>query len=134
MSVIIAILLSLVSGVGKGICDTLQFHYERSVFTRWNEQYWNPKVSWRNKYNAKNRWLRLLMSTWLVMFTDAWHLFQFVSYFSLFVLIALAAVFSIDMYWFSQTNDIYNVMLLAIVLYLIRTAGFSFTYNVCSQR
>ena len=30
--------------------EKLTHHYGNSVFSTWNQQYWNPDISWRNKY------------------------------------------------------------------------------------
>lgn len=76
--------LLLLSAIGKSICDTLQFRYSRSIFAGLPAQWWNPQVSWTNKHTWSNRYLiRLSLQTWLVTITDAWHLFQAISYKSL---------------------------------------------------
>ncbi|OJI07735.1 hypothetical protein BK004_00500 [bacterium CG10_46_32] len=80
--IIIPILLFVfIAGMAKGVSDTLQFHYGTSVFSSFqNEQWWNPEVSWKNKYrdydNGDNREAYLLSRSLLVWRTDAWHLAQ----------------------------------------------------------
>ena len=46
--VIISILL-FVSAISKAIQDTLQFHFETSIFSKAKGNWWNPKTSWKNK-------------------------------------------------------------------------------------
>lgn len=41
----------VVIGMADGFRDTLQFHYSSSRVARWdNPEYYNPNISWRNKY------------------------------------------------------------------------------------
>ncbi len=70
-----------VAGASKGVSDTLQFHYSRSIFaSSQNQQWWNPEVSWKNKYrdydNGDTREAYLFSRSLLVWRTDAWHLAQ----------------------------------------------------------
>ena len=72
-------LLIFISGVAKAIIDTLQFHYDSSVFSGLNSSFWNPNVSWVNQHK-----------TWLPAFTtDGWHLFQSIFLTTLFASIVL---------------------------------------------
>jgi hypothetical protein len=76
------IFLLLISAIANATMDYLQFHY-RSL-----NEFWNPKLSWRNKYklgNPKKGEKFLLSTTILVSFTDGWHLMQNVFLSSLFL-------------------------------------------------
>ena len=79
------IFLSL-AAICNAIMDTLQFHFYDSIFekdiktsSKWN-QYWNPNISWRNKYiNGEVAWGRkkiLNIINYPVFLTDGWHLFK----------------------------------------------------------
>ncbi|HMN90249.1 MAG TPA: hypothetical protein PKD70_06110 [Saprospiraceae bacterium] len=67
----------------NAVMDKLQFHYSSSIFPRKGEillgkshDWWNPAVSWRNKYkNWPNdaRPAFPFAKTALVFLTDAWH-------------------------------------------------------------
>ena len=76
----IALILILLVGISEAIMDKLQFHYSLSVFSKFNPLFWNPEISWKNKWkNGDNLqgekfWLS---STLFVFTTDAWHLFKF---------------------------------------------------------
>lgn len=49
--VTISILL-LISALAKSVMDKISFHFSTSVFKNVkNPQYWNPAISWKNKYN-----------------------------------------------------------------------------------
>lgn len=76
--------LCLLAGLANGIGDSLQFHYKTSFAAEYDAQFWNPKVSWENKwkkadgelvYPLQERFLG--SSTFLVFTTDAWHLAKF---------------------------------------------------------
>lgn len=94
--VIYAVLTTLsifVVGYSKGVCDTLLFHFSISTYSQKNPLFWNPSISWKNKYKDFDAGDKSpafpFATTWLVLFTDAWHLFQFVQN----VAICLTAVF-----------------------------------------
>lgn len=82
LAIIINLSIIALIGIAKGINDTLQFHYSDSVFSKLNPLFWNPSVSWKNKYvdadngNLKPRFLGA--NTFLVSLTDAWHLFELI--------------------------------------------------------
>ena len=78
----IPLVLSLVffalAAIMNAVMDTLQFHFERSIFRNLDPKFWNPNVAWR--------------FAWVVPFTsykvDAWHL----SKSSMIIFCALSAV------------------------------------------
>jgi hypothetical protein len=88
--ILISIILLFIAFISKGIMDTLQFHYNRSIyFTFKNQHWWDPSKSWANKYAFKNKFLLWIFKGPLVFLTDAWHFFQFVFLNSMFVTIAV---------------------------------------------
>ena len=75
--------LAFVAGSAKGFNETLQFNYRifEKKFSGCNEQWFNPKISWRNKYeggNPDNGAKSFLSTSLLVMFTDQYHLNNFI--------------------------------------------------------
>lgn len=75
--------LVLVGGAAKGFNETLQFNYKvfERTFPGVNKQWFDPKVSWRNKYEggSPDNGPRFFLSTSaLVMFTDQYHLNNFI--------------------------------------------------------
>jgi hypothetical protein len=77
----LVVILLILSSIGKAIMDSLQFHFDRSIFNSLSNQYWNPEVSWRNKYKDGDptKGARFFGSTtFLVFITDGWHLSQFI--------------------------------------------------------
>ena len=84
-----AILLILASAC-NGIMDLLSFRFHNSVFNGLNNKFWNPSISWGNKW--KNRDIKQGerfwgSSRWFVKFTDGWHLIK--SFMILFILLAV---------------------------------------------
>ena len=66
----------------NAVMDTLQFHYQKSIFSgaSYNQEFYNPKISWRNKWKNGDRQQGEKFpgsSTCFVLFTDAWHFAQF---------------------------------------------------------
>jgi hypothetical protein len=76
--------LVFVAGSAKGFNETLQFNYRifEKTFPGANKQWFDPKVSWRNKYeggNPDNGPKSFLSTSVLVMFTDQYHLNNFIN-------------------------------------------------------
>jgi len=76
--------LVLVSGTAKGFNETLQFHWKsfKKAFPDANPNWFNPAISWRNKYedgNPNNGANFPLSTSVLIMFTDQYHLNNFIS-------------------------------------------------------
>lgn len=75
--------LVLVAGSAKGFNETLQFNYKifEKTFPGANKQWFDPKVSWRNKYEGgdpDNGPKYFLSTSVLVMFTDQYHMNNFI--------------------------------------------------------
>jgi hypothetical protein len=75
--------LVFVGGAAKGFNETLQFNYKifEKTFPDANKQWFDPKVSWRNKYEGgdpDNGAKYFLSTTAFVMFTDQYHLNNFI--------------------------------------------------------
>ena len=96
-SLVVVLVLLFLAHLCKGIGDDLQFHYAETVFASFdNQRFWNPDISWENKYATDNEGnlIRPLQerfpgsSTVFVATTDAWHLLQSIQY----ALIRLAIV------------------------------------------
>ena len=79
--IITAVLLSIISGFAKAVCDLS----EEGKLKFNPENYWLKSKSWRSKYKQNNPILgaKFLGSTTVfVALTDAWHLFNLVQYYS----------------------------------------------------
>lgn len=76
----LGIILVGLSGIAEAVMDKLQFHYDISIFSKYtNQQYWNPNLSWTNKYKDDFVTPKFFGSTtFLVFLTDGWHFFKFV--------------------------------------------------------
>jgi len=75
---IIILLLLIISGVSKSICDVSASNYYYSKLPQ-NPYYWCKSMSYRNKWkngDIKQGEAFLGSSTFLVLLTDAWHLFD----------------------------------------------------------
>jgi hypothetical protein len=60
---ILFVLLACLMNAGM---DSLKHSYATSFAKNWNEQFWNPSLSWRNKYSTK------LPDA----LTDGWHILK----------------------------------------------------------
>lgn len=79
MVILIAFLLML-SGLSKSVKDTLAHHFNGSIFSNLNRNYWDINISWTNKWtfpyaiDSKPKFWG--STTFLSWTTDAWHLFD----------------------------------------------------------
>ena len=76
-----SIFLLILSGLSKAVKDTIEHHYLISIFQKLNPFFWNPSLSWLNKYKNKDQkqgpafWGS---TTFLVWITDGWHLLDMI--------------------------------------------------------
>ena len=77
---ILSLIFFAIAAICNALMDTIQFHW---CTFRWNnqvnDQWWNPTISWRNKYidGDPKKGLRF-KGIWggLSNFLDAWHFFK----------------------------------------------------------
>jgi hypothetical protein len=70
--------LIVIAGAANGLMDRISFHYN-TIPDSWNQDFWNPQKSWRNKWKNGDHTQGekfTFSSTFLVGFTDAWHLLK----------------------------------------------------------
>ena len=133
-TLLITAALLITAGISNGIMDTLQFHYTQTPLNP-NNQFWNPDLSWKNKYaqDAAGTLLRPLRpkffgsTTFLVGFTDAWHLFQLIMFacFRTAVVIALAQAYRLLPGW-KNTVAWAGVW---VLLHVVQAGGFHLIYT-----
>jgi len=79
-NLILSVILILLGFYFKAICDNLKFHWPVSIFNRPKlERWWGPS-SWTNCYKDHDYTLGRKFfgsTTFLIMFTSAWHCFDF---------------------------------------------------------
>ncbi len=128
------LLLIFIAGMAKGVSDTLQFHYSQSVFSTFknHEQYWNPAISWKNKYkdyDHNNTSEAFLFSrSLLVWLTDAWHLAQTIQTLAW----ALAVILAIRLGYKSSVEKKYTLTKLCyffMFVYIAFYAGFVILFD-----
>jgi hypothetical protein len=119
LTLIIGFTLIFLAGLFEACMDSLQFHFETSVFSKLKYQYfWNPEISWKNKYRDHDptKGEDFPGSTTLfVAVTDGWHLSKGLRTLSIFMGLLLI---SID----QQTDFLVLYFILSRILF-----GISFT-------
>lgn len=117
--IILAIVLSILSGFFKAICDTS----EEGVLKFKNTFFWIKDLSWRNKWKNQDKKQGEKFfgsSRWFVLFTDAWHLFGL-----LFRLSFIVTYTSIGM----LANVSYSYLFGVLVAYVIFAISFHIFYT-----
>ena len=77
----ISLILIIIAAICNAVCDTLKDHFPVSIFSRLNQQWWNPNESWKNKYvyDKQTNWKKYIPDS----LSDAWHCFKTIMIFSL---------------------------------------------------
>lgn len=86
----LSIISTLLAALFSAIADTLHHHFSVSVFAKLNPTFWNPAISWVNKYEGgevSNGPAFFGSTTFLVWLTDGWHLANF--FFLKFIFVAV---------------------------------------------
>jgi len=126
---ILSITCWILAAICNAVMDTLTHHYPTSIFNDMNPKYWNPQISWKNKYldGVKAFGPAFFLSTGiLVAFTDGWHLFKSI----MIVLLALSVVtfpYTIKICLFD--NYCLNAIAWLIILGTVWNVTFSWMYN-----
>lgn len=126
---LISITCWILAAICNSIMDTLAHHYPTSIFVKYDPKFWNPKISWKNKYKdgVKAMGPAFYLSTGLlVAFTDAWHLFKSTQI----VLLAVSVIAFPYSYQFCFLEIVWLNQLAWLLLYGIAwNVPFSFMYN-----
>jgi len=97
---IISITLLFISGISKAICDVSAINGSVDKLSKLNMFYWRKSISSNNKYKNRDKTQGEAFwgsTTIFVIFTDAWHLFDFLRDLSL----LLALTITPDIYIFT---------------------------------
>ena len=141
----VIVLLWFFSGVFAGLFESLHYHYAsfKRIFKSASDQYWNPDISWINKYKVDiitdNNGLphsissigkpRFLFSlTLLRSLTDGSHLVQALS------ALCTAIGWGLSVLYLHQSElvnyDFLLIFLLLIIHYISKGIGFFFSYTL----
>lgn len=119
----------LLTACCDAVMDTLTHHYYASIFNAYNSQYWNPAISWKNKYKngKKTNGPAFFLSTGLLIaFTDAWHLFKSIKIIlTAIVVVAFAHIQAICFF----SSPIFNMFTWLLILGYTWNITFSIFYN-----
>jgi hypothetical protein len=129
-NLLIILLLCILSGAFDGLAETLKWHYSQfnSRFADANPAFWNPAISWTNKYKngdylqGEKFWQS---SRAFVFTTDGYHFSRFLRNISIISAIAFN-VFLTGVWWQHMT--------LFAGVYLAYTIGFSIIYDLIFKR
>lgn len=91
---ILGLVLLCVGGLSEAVMDKINFHYDRSIFKSLkNQQFFDPRLSWRNKYKPNQLVPKYPGSTTIfVSLTDAWHTAKLIMHTCLFLGLFLIAI------------------------------------------
>jgi len=88
------IIFMALAGLAEAVMDTIQFHYSSSIFSKFDSEFWDPSISWKNKYKGGEPGAGPKFwgsTTFFVGITDAWHLFKLLRNLFLFIAIFFLA-------------------------------------------
>lgn len=113
------LLFLVLAGYANKWMDTISFRWNDQDIPLWmleRNQFWNPAISWVNKWGDGERRERFpLSSTALVFLTDGWHLLKEI----MLQLISLSISINYLLEWFW----------IGLVFHLVLRAGFGFGFT-----
>jgi len=116
----ITIILVMFAAALNAVMDTLAHHYSTSIFKGLDKQYWDPSISWKNKYDVKGIW-------GMTQLSDGWHVAKTL----MIVYIMLAIVSFPSAYHICIFNSvILNGIIWVGILGTAWNITFSFFYNL----
>ena len=133
LSLICWVLASLCNAVMDTLAD--RAHFEQSIFSRYNSNFWLKTDSWVNKYNdidgdgkgdVEGGFRYNGPFGFLNNLLDGWHLFQSM----MIILLALATVlFQYTVYLFIFDSPVLNIFMWVMVLGVLWNVPFSLAYH-----
>lgn len=110
--------LVFVSGAFEGVMDHLDHHYDKP------DQFWNPDISWTNKYkNHDPAQGKTFAGKYLVFTTDGWHLMKFGRNLTMFAGFTVKVVTDEKKKW-------YWYLIEGAAYWAVNRAGFNLMYGV----
>ena len=112
---IVSLVLVLLGTVFRAAKDTITHHFDKSIFSRLDPNFWNPAKSWKNKYDQRVPQLGPAFfgsTTFLVFTTDGWHLMQFgmLSCYQLAVIVQISESFGSGLAMFLTAKVVSGVL------------------------
>ncbi len=125
----LSLLCYVISGILDAVMDITTQKYNASIFSHWNPKYWNPAISWENKYidgdvNKGRRQINLglFKINVPVQLTDGWHLLKMLRE----ILNVTAIIMAINV---SMPFSLMHTIYLFILFGVTRNLMFSLFYN-----
>lgn len=108
--------LVFASGAFEGVMDHLQFHGDNG------NKFWDPAVSWRNKYKGGNPANgKTFAGKYMVWTTDGWHMMKFGRNITMFAGFTLKVTTGTKKRWYWYAVE-------GVGYWAINRAGFNLTY------
>ena len=125
LAIVLAVILSVFSGISKAVCDTAASGFYRSkLFLTYGllPKFWDKTMSWKNKWkngDKKQGEAFFGSSTVFVIFTDGWHHTDFLRD-AFFVLSFYALMFS--------GLPLQDLVIALFILFAVKQIIFQFVY------
>lgn len=136
IAVIIIVSLVIISAQMDAVMDTLWHHYEKSIFSDLNRMFWDPQISWRNKYRelrvseGRVKWSVLgIRFNKPVQISDAWHIAKTVKIICLMLAVTLAYYAQVVPAIEGNRDNLLVLLATVTVLGTIRNFTFSLFYD-----
>ncbi len=121
----ISLFFFVLAAICNSVMDTLEHHFDNSIFRKLNPFFWNPVYSWCNKYidrdgHKGHRKIKGTNIDFPDALTDGWHLFKML----MIVFLALSVI-TFEPYYF-----IANYWLRSAVYLLIYGTAWNCTFSI----
>ena len=113
----ISLIFIALEGIFNSVMDTLDHHFSTSIFKNWNPYFWNPSLSWKQKYELPG---------WIPdAFTDAWHISKFLQIVSFLIAIVFYAPIT-KFFGISLLNTTVDFLILGVLRNTVFTIFYTY--------
>lgn len=113
--------------------DTVDEHYNGSIFSRLNPKFWSKAVSSNNKYDENGEFKYKFPFAWMANFLDAWHLAQMLMLIFIFLSgLSIYLGYKLDI-WIMKiditTDMCMDILIYTILFYIAWNGVFTLFYS-----
>jgi hypothetical protein len=122
-----SLLFIMLAAACNAVMDKVKDHFDKSIFSNMDKQFWNPEISWKNKYINLDPAQGFVKKPFYTSYSDGWHLFKTMMIVFLCLAISLYTPFSAWVFGIEQ--NVLTILVDFVLLGTLWNVTFSFFYD-----
>lgn len=123
----ISIIFLAIAAALNAVMDTLKDHFDVSIFSTKDKQFWDPMTSWKNKYVNLDPSEGLVKKPLYTSYSDGWHLFK--TSMIVFLCLSVSCYTPFTAWIFGVGQNILTILADILVLGTVWNCTFSLFYD-----